>query len=171
MEALQQLIDKISQYSFLTNILPGAVLMIILKYIVGYDFIIEENWLLTGVMFYFSGIICNRFSSLLIKPLLEALHIVRPLPYKDYIAGERKDTKILTLNTDNNAYRAYIAVFCISLLAYLYKHLLCRMNFFIDYQWPIVIVLLILLFVFSYRKQTKYIKDRIEAVSEKDTLK
>lgn len=32
MEALQQLIDKISQYSFLTNILPGAVLMIILKY-------------------------------------------------------------------------------------------------------------------------------------------
>ena len=171
MEALQQLIDKISQYSFLTNILPGAILMITLKYIVGYDFIIEENWFLTGVMFYFSGIICNRFSSLLIKPLLEALHIVRPLPYKDYINGEKKDTKILTLNTDNNAYRAYIAVFCILLLAYLYKHLLCRMNFFIDYQWPIVIVLLMLLFVFSYRKQTKYIKDRIEAVSEKDTLK
>lgn len=171
METLQQLIDKISQYSFLTNILPGAILMITLKYIVGYDFIIEENWFLTGVMFYFSGIICNRFSSLLIKPLLEALHIVRPLPYKDYINGEKKDTKILTLNTDNNAYRAYIAVFCILLLAYLYKHLLCRMNFFIDYQWPIVIVLLMLLFVFSYRKQTKYIKDRIEAVSEKDTLK
>ena len=168
MEALQQLIDNIYQYSFLTNILPGAVLMITLKYFVGYDFIIDDNWFLTGVMFYFAGMVCNRFSSLLIKPLLEALHIVKPLPYKDYISGEKKDTKILTLNTDNNAYRAYIAVFCISLLAYLYKHLLSRINFFIDYQWPIVIVLLILLFVFSYRKQTKYIKDRIEANSRKD---
>ena len=168
MEALQQLIDKLSQYSFLTNILPGAVLMITLKYFVGYDFIIDDNWFLTGVMFYFAGMVCNRFSSLLIKPLLEALHIVKPLPYKDYISGEKKDTKILTLNTDNNAYRAYIAVFCISLLAYLYKHLLSRINFFIYYQWPIVIVLLILLFVFSYRKQTKYIKDRIEANSRKD---
>ena len=168
MEALQQLIDKLSQYSFLTNILPGAVLMITLKYFVGYDFIIDDNWFLTGVMFYFAGMVCNRFSSLLIKPLLEALHIVKPLPYKDYISGEKKDTKILTLNTDNNAYRAYIAVFCISLLAYLYKHLLSRINFFIDYQWPIVIVLLILLFVFSYRKQTKNIKDRIEANSRKD---
>lgn len=142
--------------------------MITLKYFVGYDFIIDDNWFLTGVMFYFAGMVCNRFSSLLIKPLLEALHIVKPLPYKDYISGEKKDTKILTLNTDNNAYRAYIAVFCISLLAYLYKHLLSRINFFIDYQWPIVIVLLILLFVFSYRKQTKYIKDRIEANSRKD---
>ena len=168
MEALHQLIDKISQYNFLTNILPGAVLIMTLKYFVGYNFIIDGNWFLTGVMFYFAGVVCNRFSSLLIKPMLEALHIVRPLPYKDYIAGEKKDTKILTLNTDNNAYRAYIAVFCISLLAYLYKHLLSRINFFIDYQWPIVIVLLILLFVFSYRKQTKYIKDRIEANSRKD---
>lgn len=165
MEALKQLIDKLSQYSFLTNILPGAVLVVVLKYVVGYDFIIDRNWFLTGVMFYFAGMVCNRFSSLLIKPLLEALHIVKPLPYKDYIIGEKRDTKVITLNTDNNAYRAYIAVFCIALLAYLYKHILCRIGFFLDYQYIILIVLLIILFVFSYRKQTKYIRERIETNS------
>ena len=84
METLKQLIDKLSQYSFLTNILPGAVLVVVLKYVVGYDLIIYGNWFLTGVMFYFAGMVCNRFSSLLIKPLLEAMHIVKPLPYKDY---------------------------------------------------------------------------------------
>lgn len=165
METFQQLIDKLSQYSFLTNILPGAVLIIVLKYIVGYDIIIDGNWFLTGVMFYFAGMVCNRFSSLLIKPLLEALHIVKSLPYKTYIEGEKKDKKIITLNTDNNAYRTYIAVFCISLLAYFYRRILCQIDFFVDYQYVILIILLIVLFVFSYRKQTKYIRERIEADS------
>lgn len=165
METFQQLIDKLSQYSFLTNILPGAVLIIVLKYIVGYDIIIDGNWFLTGVMFYFAGMVCNRCSSLLIKPLLEALHIVKSLPYKTYIEGEKKDKKIITLNTDNNAYRTYIAVFCISLLAYFYRRILCQIDFFVDYQYVILIILLIVLFVFSYRKQTKYIRERIEADS------
>ena len=38
MEALKLLVDKLSQYNFLTNILPGTVLCLILKHS-GYDII------------------------------------------------------------------------------------------------------------------------------------
>ena len=39
MDIIKLIFDKLSQYNFLTNILPGTVLCIILKNLVGYDLI------------------------------------------------------------------------------------------------------------------------------------
>ena len=66
MEVIKLLVDKLSQYNFLTNILPGTVLCLILKHI-GYDIIPFENLYLTGIVFYFIGMVNNRFSSLIIE--------------------------------------------------------------------------------------------------------
>lgn len=38
MEALAALFGKISNYNILNNLIPGAILCVVFKYLVGYDF-------------------------------------------------------------------------------------------------------------------------------------
>lgn len=163
METLKLLIDKLSQYNFLTNILPGTVLCIVLKYLVGYEIFISEDWYLMGIVFYFVGMVNNRLSSLVVEPILKCTHFVNFAPYNDFVNAEKKDAKVSTLSMENNVFRSYVSVFVLSLLAYGYKYGFnavcpCQMS-----QELLLIILLLVLFAFSYRKQTKYVKKRVEA--------
>lgn len=171
METLKLLIDKLSQYNFLTNILPGTVLCIVLKYLVGYEMFISEDWYLMGIVFYFVGMVNNRFSSLVVEPILKGIHFVDFAPYKDFVSAEKKDAKVTTLSMENNVFRSYVSVFVLSLLAYGYKYGLnavcpCQMS-----QELLLIILLLVLFAFSYRKQTTYVRKRVEANMPKDEAK
>ena len=38
MEALAAFLGRISNYNLLNNLIPGAILSVLLKYLVGYDF-------------------------------------------------------------------------------------------------------------------------------------
>lgn len=163
MEILKLLIDKLSQYNFLTNILPGTVLCVVLKHMVGYDMFVSEDWYLMGIVFYFVGMVNNRFGSLVVEPLLKCSHFVEFAPYKNFVSAEKKDTKITTLSMENNIFRSYVSVFTLSLLAYGYKFGLnivvsCPIS-----EKLLLIILLLMLFAFSYRKQTNYVKKRVEA--------
>lgn len=162
MDGLKLIIDKISQYNFLTNILPGTVLCILLKYVVGYNLFVFDDWYLMGIVFYFIGIVNNRFGSLCVEYILKKLHIVTFAPYKNFVKAEQKDAKITILSTENNVFRSYISVCLLTLVSFLFK-LITNYCFFIDNNKTIIIIILILiLFVFSYRKQTNYVKTRIE---------
>ena len=81
MDGLKIFVEKLSQYNFLTNILPGTILCMILTYCVGYNFLISDNWYLQGVVFYFIGIVNNRFGSLVIENLLKKLRLVKEVLY------------------------------------------------------------------------------------------
>lgn len=54
MDIIKLIFDKLSQYNFLTNILPGTVLCIILKNLVGYD-LIPTDYYQAGIVFLFRG--------------------------------------------------------------------------------------------------------------------
>ena len=109
MDTLRLLIDKLSQYNFLTNILPGTVLCILIKYIVGYNFFVIEDWYLMGVVFYFVGMVNNRFGSLIVEPFLKWIHFTKKAPYKDFVRAEKQDEKVTTLSMENNVFRSYIS--------------------------------------------------------------
>lgn len=162
MEALKLLVDKLSQYNFLTNILPGTVLCLILKHS-GYDIIPFDNWFLTGIVFYFIGMVNNRFSSLVIEWICKKIHFTTFAPYKSFVIAEKKDSKITTLSMENNIFRSYISVFTLSLIALLYKNLSSKIIFLAQCQDVFLLVCLLVLFGFSYRKQTNYIRKRVEA--------
>lgn len=162
MEALKFLVDKLSQYEFLTNILPGTVLCLILKHS-GYDIISFDNWYLTGVVFYFVGMVNNRFGSLVVEWICKKSRFITFTPYESFVMAEKKDSKITTLSMENNIVRSYISVFVLSLIALFYKTLSSEFIFFSRYQDVILLVCLLVLFGFSYRKQTDYIRKRVEA--------
>lgn len=121
-----------------------------------------QPWFIQGVVFYIIGVINNRFGSLVIDPFLKWIHFVNPCSYKDYIKAENTDSKVAVLNTENNAFRSYIAVFTLSIFALLYKTVFSSWDFLSNNINIVIFILLVILFAFSYRKQTRIISQRVK---------
>lgn len=164
------IIDKLSQYNFLTNILPGTVLCLLLHYFVGYNLLLSDYYL-AGILFYFAGIVNSRFGSLVVEPLLKRLKILVFAPYSDFVKAEKQDIKLTVISQENNTYRSYVSVMLIVLLAYLYKITLANIEVVANNEIVILLALLIVLFVCSYRKQTNYVRERVEANLKKTPAK
>ena len=119
----------------------------------------------------------SRIGSLYIEAALRSLKIPNKdrkkepflnfIPYGDYITASKKDGFIKTLNEMNNTYRTLLTVFIVATGVKLYD------IFFYDMvqgfgdtgnsvSLLILFLLTIILFVNSYRKQTDYIKKRVE---------
>ena len=162
MDIPKLIVEKLTQYNFLTNILPGTVLCIMLKYIAKIDLIIEPNWYLSGILFYFVGIVNNRFSSVVIEPILKKCKVIKHVKYAEYIRAEAKDEKLTTLSNENNVFRAYISVVLLSIFGFIYNKWLSSFQFTSNYGILIILILILVLFVFSYRKQTKYVVNRVK---------
>ena len=164
MDGLKIFVEKLSQYNFLTNILPGTILCMILTYCVGYNFLISDNWYLQGVVFYFIGIVNNRFGSLVIENLLKKLNVIKFTPYEDFVQAEIKDSKIAVLSTDNNTFRSCVSLCILSIIALLFKVLESNCTLIANcdckYKTLVLMILILVLFVFSYHKQTAYVNKR-----------
>lgn len=172
MNGLKVIVEKLSQYNILTNILPGTILCIVLTFCIGYNLLVTDNWYLQCVMFYFAGIVNNRFGSLAVEPLLKRLKILKFTSYKDYIKAESKDAKITILSTENNIFRSYISLCVLAILSLIFKILENNIEWIkncnSEYKMMTLLVLLLVIFVFSYRKQTSYVNKRINEVLEKN---
>ena len=166
MEFGKFIIEKLSQYNFLTNILPGTVLCIVLKYLIGYDLLLSDTYL-AGILFYFVGMINSRVSSLIVEPFLKWTRWLVFAPYSDYVKAEQKDAKIILLSQENNTYRAYVSVMFISIIAYFYRNYLAVFDFIKENEIVILLVLIGFLFLCAYRKQTSYVKKRVETNKDK----
>ena len=165
MGILKVIIEKLSQYNFLTNILPGSVLCIILQYVIGYD-IIPEDYYQAGVIFYFVGMVNSRVGSLIVEPFLKYVNILRFAKYDKFIDAERKDSKVSTLSQENNTFRSYTSVMVVVLLAYLYENFLSVYEFVRTNQTVLMVMALLVLFICSYVKQTNYVRKRVEYLTD-----
>lgn len=161
MELGKMILDKLSQYNFLTNILPGTVLCILLNYLVGYNLLLSDYYL-AGILFYFAGVVNSRFSSLVVERLLKLMKIIVFAPYQDFVKAEKMDAKLTVISQENNTYRSYVSVLVLTLLAYLYKISFAQINLIRENEVLVLLVLLTLLFICSYRKQTNYVRKRVE---------
>lgn len=161
MEILKLIIDKLSQYNFLTNILPGTVLCIILKYFVGYD-LIPDDFYQAGIVFYFVGMVNSRVGSLVIEPILKAISWVKFAPYSEFLRAEKEDAKLTILSQENNVFRSYISLMFISILGYIYKNCSLDLRLSLNNESLVIIVILFVLFLFAYKKQTSFVRKRVE---------
>lgn len=161
MEALASFLGRISNYNLLNNLIPGAILCVLLKYLVGYDFM-NVGTLELMVIFYFVGMVNGRIGSLIVEWILKKIHFVTFRDHKFFVAAEQKDKKIVSLSETNNMYRSMISVAFTAILAKLY-------HVGVDLQWDwgnisewVVLVAMLILFACAYRKQTNYIVSRID---------
>ncbi len=161
---MEKLLEKLTSYNLFNYLLPGIIFSVLLETTTNYS-IIHKDIMIEAFLAYFIGLIISRVSSIIIEPLLKKIKFVKFADYKDFVLASESDKKIELLSESNNMYRVFISLFFILTIIILYEKFLQDM--FSEYTSYIVIIGLLTLFLFSYRKQTSYITKRIEIFKDK----
>lgn len=159
---MKDLLDKLSSYNLFNYLLPGILFGLISKQFLGYNFI-QDDILVGAFLYYFIGMIISRFGSLIIEPFLRKISFLQFSEYKKFVSAAKKDDKIELLSEVNNTYRSITSMLVLTILIKFYQRL--QLSFEISDETTLysVIVLVLIMFTFSYKKQTSYITKRIEA--------
>lgn len=166
---MKDLLDKISSYNLFNYLLPGILFVCISKYLTNYNFI-QDNDFIGAFLYYFIGMVISRFGSLFIEPCLKKISFLKFVDYKSFVAASQKDEKIELFSEVNNTYRTITAMFIFLLILKIYNYIEVYLNIPKDLTYLIVSIVIFLLFLFSYRKQTNYITKRIEANNHEEKI-
>ena len=161
---MEKLLEKLTSYNLFNYLLPGIIFSVLLEKTTNYS-IIQENIVVEAFLAYFLGLLISRISSLIIEPTLKKVKFVKFADYKDFVLASESDNKIELLSESNNMYRVFISLFVVLIIVNIYEQLLQQILG--EYTNFVVTVLLLLLFLFSYRKQTNYITQRVEIYKNK----
>ena len=164
---MEKLLEKISIYHILNNLVPGSIFCLMLHRINGIN-MLSEKTIETVFVYYFVGMVVSRFGSLVVEPISIKFGIVKYADHHDYIAASPKDEMIATLLETNNLYRTIAASGLLVILIKVYIIIEQRFCFLSDARPYLVGIIVFVLFLLSYRKQTAYIKSRVEKVINSD---
>lgn len=159
---MKDLIDKLTTYNIFNYLLPGVLFVTILTEISKFNLILDNN-LLGAFLYYFIGMTISRIGSVIIEPLLKRFNFLSFSDYKDFVIASKNDEKIELLSEENNTYRTLTTMLILLLIFKLYDY--CSEYFQINNTVSLTIIALLLtaLYLFSYRKQTNYVRKRIDA--------
>ncbi len=158
---MEKFLEKIDEYNIFNYLLPGVIFTYLLKYYIGID-IFQENIVEMIFIYYFIGSIISRVGSIILESILIKIKFIYYTPNADYIKSSKKDKKINRLLTVNNVYRSFCAGSILLLILKIVKELILKYNIPQYIISTILIMMIALLYLFSYRKQTKYIVQRIK---------
>lgn len=167
---ISKLIDRISNYHFLNNIIPGALFCVALPYVTEYNLLRVDDLWYNLLIIYIAGIIISRFGSVFVEWLYKKWMIITFEDHDKYAKAAEKAPFIKTLSMDNNMYRTFIALFILLLLAKLSDWIGSVWAFWNNNLAWILCILLLLLFSFAYSKQTKYAVKHINEQLKKDKM-
>ena len=159
---MNELLTKLSSYNLFNYLLPGVLFAILASKMTPYDLLQKD--IATGLfLYYFLGMVVSRFGSLVISPLLKSLKFVRFAEYKSFVVASKKDPQIEILSEVNNTYRTICSLFALLLLLKIYANIEASLRSLRERESTLLVVLLLLMFLFAYRKQTSFIVKRISA--------
>lgn len=163
---MDKIFDKISSYNIFNYIVPGAVFMYLLSMIVKINAGLD-NVFYNLCFSYFVGLLLSRVGSLIIEPIYKKVGFVKYVEYVEYSKAYKKSNSIDLMNEINNMYRTFSSVFLVLLLIVPLSKLFFGHGinwswlFFLDgFFWSFLFVFILM--SFSYRKQTSYIKNKVE---------
>ncbi len=166
---MNNVIEKLGSYQIMTNLLPGAFFGIALRFFFELS-LPTENIGEEILVYYFIGFAINRIGSLIVKPILEKMKFIQEAPYPDYLKAVKVDAKLDILSETNNYFRSSLTCFVLLPIVALMHMLIANVSW-IEKCWKgCVIAFLIVLFLFSYRKQTDIVKRRTEAINNQQEV-
>lgn len=167
---MEHFFNKLENYNILNYILPAIVFDVGCRYYINIELIPTDNIFISIFIYYFLGLVISRIGSLIIKPLLWKLKILNKKDSSecaDFYKAEEQDSKIKILFADYNMYRNFIATFFLLLVSKFAYEVKSWLNINSTIICTILFILLIILFVISYKKQLGYIHSRIENTKAK----
>ena len=167
---MKEVIDKLSSYSIFNYLLPGTLFTYFGELLTSYT-LIQQNLLIGLFLYYFIGLVISRLGSFTVEPFLKWIEFVRFANYKDYVEASEQDPKVELFSEQNNMYRTLCSLFVTLLLFKIYDEIKGvlpwgdNINIYIDF---IILIGLLILFLFSYKKQTEYVVKRVKIALEKE---
>ena len=162
---MKEFLDKLSSYNLFNYLLPGILFAAVGERITSYSFL--EKDIVVGVfVYYFIGLVISRIGSLIIEPFFQMIKFVKFAPYKDFVRASQADPKLELLSETNNVYRTLCSLFIALICLKLYENFERSHPKLFLYSPVLVLFLLLVLFCFSYRKQTAYVTKRIDTAIE-----
>ena len=159
---MNELLTKLSSYNLFNYLMPGVLFAILVSETTHYQLIQKD--IITGVfLYYFLGLVVSRFGSLVIGPILKRLSFIKFADYNAFVAASKKDAQIEVLSEANNTYRTFCSLFSLLLMLKLYIKIEARLPFLKEWDATLLTVLLLVTFLFAYRKQTSFVVKRIKA--------
>lgn len=165
---MEKLLELISPYNFLNNLMPGAVFFHAVNYFCGAT-ITFANYIDYLFIYYFLGLVISRIGSVVIEPIFDMLKLRKKAPYELFVKVSKEDKKLDALSEINNVYRTFLAGTVLITAVKIVLWLCSISKFIADSSVYIALVSLILLFGFSFRKQTGLIEKRIDAQQTRET--
>jgi len=157
---MKELLDKLTSYNLFNYLLPGIIFVALVSKLTHYSFIQQD--IIIGLFFYyFIGLVISRFGSLVVEPFLKQISFVHFANYKDFVSAAKSDEKIELLTEANNTYRTLCSMLVLLIVMKAVEVLEIKCPVLKKGNMVTAIILLLALFLFSYRKQTKYILSRI----------
>lgn len=106
---------------------------------------------------------------------MKKIKVIKYAPYSDYVKASSIEPLVDTLSEVNNTYRTLLSTF---ICTFMYKvcvtiNEICLKNevtFLQENKDWILLILLIILFSFSYVKQTSYVRKRVESVLKRENI-
>jgi len=157
---MKEILDKITSYNLFNYLLPGVLFVAILDKLTVYSFV-QENVAIGAFVYYFIGLVISRFGSLVVEPILKKVSFLKFASYADFVSASKKDASIEAFSEVNNMYRTFVAMFALLILLKFCELLTVRFPILSEWSSSILVVMLLVMFLSSYRKQTQYITKRI----------
>ena len=158
---MKEILDKLSSYNLFNYLLPGAVFIVIADSLTSYIFW-QENLIVGAFLAYFIGLIVSRFGSLIVEPILKKASFLKFADYADFILASKEDPKIEMLSEANNMYRTFCSMLILLMLLKTSELIEFKYQILKNINPYILIILLLVMFLYSYKKQTEYIVKRIK---------
>lgn len=159
---MEKILDKLSSYNIFNYLFPGVIFCVIADRYLAIPLL--QDSIVNGLfLYYFAGLMISRFGSIAIEPILKKTGIIKFSDYRDYIEAAKEDPKIELLSESNNMYRTLLSAVLILCVAAIGAQLIQSYPSLLDFIKYSILPGLVLLFAFSYKKQTEYISKRVSA--------
>ncbi len=166
-EAMKEVIEKLSSYNLFNYLLPGILFAAFGDYITAYK-IIQKDLLIGLFLYYFVGLVISRIGSLILEPIMRRVRFVTFAPYTDFVRASQHDRKIDLFSEQNNMYRTLCALFLSLGMLKFFEIIADSIEVTPEFATYILLGLLFLLLAASYRKQTGFIKKRVELANSSE---
>jgi len=164
---MKDLLDKLSSYNIFNYLLPGIVFVALAEKLTSLS-LIQKDIVVGVFLYYFIGLVISRIGSLIIEPVLKKVKFITFTSYSDFVSASKKDDKLDILSEVNNMYRTFCSLFLLLIVLKCYDFLSKNYPGISEWSSSIIVIGLLLLFLFAYRKQTKYIAKRVNANLNKE---
>ena len=165
---MEKIIEKMDSYNIFNYLLPGAIFDYMFE-ILFHMKLVQGNIVENLFVYYFMVMILSRIGSIIIGPICKKIKWVKFADYGDFIKASEKDDMVKLLSEVNNTYRTLLSGGIVLIVFKIYFFIVEKLSISNDINKIIAIVFIVVLFALSYRKQTKYVANRVKKVNEEES--